>query len=94
MKDEREVIMEGKDEKWRLRGDAYGRTYNETLMFVRKEKVPVPPDIIAWHLSVVSEGEKNDPAYREIISTQERALFRTDSGIEVIVSPRYVGSTL
>lgn len=86
--------MEGKEEKWILRGDAYGRTYNETLTFIRKEKVPVPDDIVERHLSVVSETEKKDPVYREMISTQEQAFFKTDNGIEVIVSPRYVGSTL
>ena len=94
MKDEEEVSTVDKEEKWRLRGTAYGRTYNEILTFIRKEKVLMPDDIVERHLSVVSESERNNLAYRAMISTQERALFKTDNGIEVIVSPRYVGSAL
>jgi len=56
--------MAKKDKKWKLRGKAYGRTYDETMSFIKKE----------------------------VISKQERAVFRTNKGNEVIVSPRYEGS--
>jgi hypothetical protein len=77
-----------------LRGYAYGRTYNETLTFIRKEKVPVPEHIVEKLQEILSQQGINDPKYREMISTQEQALFKTDNGIEVMVSPRYVGSIL
>ena len=86
--------MAKKDKKWKLCGKAYGCVYAETMTLIEKKMVAVPDHIVEQHMSVVSAKEKNDPKYREMVSKQERATFRTSKGNTVIISPRYTGSVL
>ena len=86
--------MVRKDKKWKLSGRAYGCVYAETMTLVEKKMVSVPDHLVEQHMSVVSKKEKDNPEYREAVSKQEQAIFKTDKGNTVVVSPRYVGSRL
>ena len=83
------------NDAWKLRGEAYGRTYDDTLTFEKNERVPVPPEVQTEHLKNRFGDPSQAPAdYRAMIAEEERGVFRTQMGIEVVVTPRYVGSTL
>ena len=69
--------------------------YNEVLVFEKKERVPMSRELVTKHL----EHRFGDPGfapagYRATIENEERGVFRTQTGIEVVVTPRYVSSVL
>lgn len=83
------------DNVWKLQGEAYGRVYDETLVFEKIERLPVPEEIQEQHLRHRFVDPSRAPAdYSVMISEEERGVFRTETGVEVVVTPRYVGSTL
>lgn len=75
--------------EWQLSGKVDGRVYNVRLIFIGKENVVISADIIEQHVRHTS-----DPECRKLIEFKEQAKFQTETGNEIVVTPRYVGSKL